>query len=864
LLLKSHKLSSTSILLGGKEFSSFGLEVNSGRMLYSCSSVGCQNQNHGKPPLGDVVVVKRTQLTVRLVESRSGSERWNFSVGELNLDFSRGVQKSLLGYKHEEAKVEKWRSNKGSRFSCDSDKNAFKYEDIKRIKLLAPEPVIAMFSSDQSDTISWQHRFESNVAAAWIFFQGELISLNIFHPATVPALIPEANIDTDLISAEFSLFQGQFDGQSYVQLSPNIKKVLKVVSIVEDNDLVSGIVKYKYKSPRFNARPSKSTRHLLLDDSSSTDDVATSSHLTVYKKKIPNTETHFFYGDSSYILKLMSEASKLEKNEQTQTNSLSTSRINRMVDIWWMLLSSCLTRFQSVPIFITFLCCLPLVVFIEKYLNTFYKKNVKKNQTEINESKPAAAAEDQITNISETVAVEMEYSSRFLLDFEMLECLGRGGFGIVFKARNRIDGCSYAVKRILLPQNSQARQKMLREVRALATLDHRSIVRFYNAWDESPPKQWQEEQDKVNPFLQGCWNSELVSADESISTESFVNINPQSRIQSLKSIMFMSDDLGKTTDVPRTDDSGLLQDFNYKEVDKEEFVFQHPTNDSFSDTETQTEVTFENSSSSIVFDSVAYAEDDAQVFSQRKLQVKNSKMRKRYQSAPSKTEKSKLSKKEKETFKRRTSSASSDCGQVYLYIQMQLCKRESLRDWLQTKVDRDHNECLNIFKQILDAVIYIHEKNLIHRDLKPSNVFFSLDGVIKVGDFGLVTKSSDHEIIDMTPSNQHLKKNPTHTQRVGTQMYMAPEQMTSSTYTDKVDIFALGIILIELSNVFNTQMERISVLNNARTWGKFPEHFERSHPDETQLAAKMLNNDANQRPSAVEISNCTLLKFLDV
>ena len=99
LLLKSHKLSSTSILLGGKEFSSFGLEVNSGRwlywkifvqfynlfvfrMLYSCSSVGCQNQNHGKPPLGDVVVVKRTQLTVRLVESRSGSERLKISISD--------------------------------------------------------------------------------------------------------------------------------------------------------------------------------------------------------------------------------------------------------------------------------------------------------------------------------------------------------------------------------------------------------------------------------------------------------------------------------------------------------------------------------------------------------------------------------------------------------------------------------------------------------------------------------------------------------------------------------------------------------------------------------------------------------------
>lgn len=45
-----------------------------------------------------------------------------------------------------------------------------------------------------------------------------------------------------------------------------------------------------------------------------------------------------------------------------------------------------------------------------------------------------------------------ESSSRFDSDFEPLRCLGKGGFGVVFEAKNNIDDRHYAVKRITLPK----------------------------------------------------------------------------------------------------------------------------------------------------------------------------------------------------------------------------------------------------------------------------------------------------------------------------------------------------------------------------------------------------------------------------
>ncbi|KAF9968361.1 hypothetical protein BGZ70_004760, partial [Mortierella alpina] len=75
--------------------------------------------------------------------------------------------------------------------------------------------------------------------------------------------------------------------------------------------------------------------------------------------------------------------------------------------------------------------------------------------------------------------------TRYKHDFVEISKLGKGGFASVFKARNKLDGIEYAIKKIRLRGGAKVRyEKIFREIKFLARLDHKNVIRYYSSWLE--------------------------------------------------------------------------------------------------------------------------------------------------------------------------------------------------------------------------------------------------------------------------------------------------------------------------------------------------------------------------------------------
>ncbi|XP_067381581.1 interferon-induced, double-stranded RNA-activated protein kinase isoform X1 [Channa argus] len=196
-----------------------------------------------------------------------------------------------------------------------------------------------------------------------------------------------------------------------------------------------------------------------------------------------------------------------------------------------------------------------------------------------------------------------------------------------------------------------------------------------------------------------------------------------------------------------------------------------------------------------------------------------------------------------------TSQSTSKSSAKFIYIQMELCDTITLRVWIDEKNTQNvkkslrnskrREDSLIIAQQMVGGVEYIHSKMLVHRDLKPANIMFGRDGEVKIGDFGLVTAENDDDA-------ENVKER---TVCKGTPSYMAPEQKSGSTYDRKVDIFAMGLIYLELLWNISTGHERKMIWDDARS-SKLPQGLSHNFPQEKQIIKSMLCEKPEDRPDA--------------
>src|SRR6202451_4664198 len=124
------------------------------------------------------------------------------------------------------------------------------------------------------------------------------------------------------------------------------------------------------------------------------------------------------------------------------------------------------------------------------------------------------------------------------------------------------------------------------------------------------------------------------------------------------------------------------------------------------------------------------------------------------------------------------------------YLAMEYVQGEPLTGWCDA-----HRlgipERLGLFLQVLEAVQYAHEKQVIHRDLKPSNILVTKAGQVRLLDFGVATLLDNGEVAGKTPLTTVYG-------HALTPIYSSPELIRGDPITAKSDIYSLGVVLFEL------------------------------------------------------------------
>ena len=167
------------------------------------------------PVLDEVIIVRRQTQTIRAVEPRTGGERWNFSVGQ-----------------HE---IELLKPSDDCHTANDQSETDSRFLDLE-LKVIVPEGVICAVDKNAPNVIVWKHKFDFPIVNAWRKGSGnEMESIDLFQASQwiwnandgwrMSVTEKEDTDDEDLL--EPSIYIGMFEKQLYIQESDRLKSMVQ-------------------------------------------------------------------------------------------------------------------------------------------------------------------------------------------------------------------------------------------------------------------------------------------------------------------------------------------------------------------------------------------------------------------------------------------------------------------------------------------------------------------------------------------------------------------------------------------------------------------------------------------------------------